>query len=233
MIPFRKRNHKQVDHNDSCLRPLKQKSTNIRRRQNSDRKYDINYKVTTSENLSNAVNRESNLVFDTDDVLIRLMDNPPTTESIPEREEAFNTPRRLSEEITELSQQSIQLEDFDQPPYSTSTPLVSPTRDEFFQFDRPVYSYIQQHTPTEVGHYLQSQRLMLPIYYNKPEFSNFQSDNFDCADNFKFQTVPQQANSMDRVRSKSSETMHTYQSSWDHAIHYNFSFNKSNSSRSP
>ncbi|AET39571.1 uncharacterized protein Ecym_4535 [Eremothecium cymbalariae DBVPG len=142
MIPFKKRKHKQVDPNDTALRPLKQKSTNVRGRRTKEKgkgttDTQSDTAATHSKGNSDARSKwksqvDGDVVFYNENVSIRLVEEqslaaPSIADDV---SGVFTSLRRQNQDAVELSQRSIQLEDFDQPPASTSTPLVSPQKQD-------------------------------------------------------------------------------------------------------
>ncbi|AGO11074.1 AaceriAFR407Cp [[Ashbya] aceris (nom. inval.)] len=138
MIPFRKRKHRQMDP-DSSTRPLKQKPTNVRGPRDT--------KAGSCVPGARAVRTRADVVFSNENVAIRLV------EDMSEESAQAAAPLRRLNENTDVSVLSLQLDEFDQPPNSTSTPLGSPGRRE---------SPGAYRAP-DVDAYLRSQGLLSPV----------------------------------------------------------------------
>lgn len=124
---------------DSSARPLKQKSTNVRSPRDT--------KAGGCAPGARAVRTRTDVVFSSENVAIRLV------EDVSEEDAPAAAPLRRLNENTDVSVLSLQLDEFDQPPNSTSTPLGSPGRS----------ASLGMHCAPDVDAYLRSQGLLSPV----------------------------------------------------------------------
>ncbi|AMD21681.1 HFL175Wp [Eremothecium sinecaudum] len=226
MIPFRKRKH--ADSEEGCKRPLKQKSTNVRRRRRNDKdklgsSHSTNARVATIDIQPRLM--PTSLVFESENVSIRLVEEELSqTVSFRDIGGSPKSQRRLSTDMMDISEQSIQLEDFNQPPNSTSTPLASPCKNDYIENEAPLYQP-QEYSPTTVDQYLQSRCMLSPIYHTKPYMENPRVKQLGCAEFSKLQIIPVCPNT--GGRSKSSVGTHFYHSSGEHATYHGSSLSRS------